>query len=57
MNEHSITSQPITSLPSDSLKRSLKDALPDTDQSLPHVGLVGYVYHPALGRRYNGRFA
>jgi hypothetical protein len=40
MNEHSITSQPITPLPSDNLKRSLK-ARPDTDEGLPHIGLVG----------------
>lgn len=57
MNEHSITSQPITSLPSDSLKRSPKVARPDTDQSLPHVGLVGDTYTILLsGDDTNGRY-
>src|SRR5471030_3146111 len=57
MNEHSITSQPITPLPSDSLKRSLKVARPDTDQSLPHVGLVGDTYTILLsGDDTNGRY-
>jgi quercetin dioxygenase-like cupin family protein len=57
MNEHSITSQPVTPLPSDSLKRSLKVARPDTNQSLPHIGLVGDTYTILLsGDDTNGRY-
>jgi quercetin dioxygenase-like cupin family protein len=57
MNEHSITSQPITPLPSDNLKRSLKVARPDTDESLPHIGLVGDTYTILLsGDDTNGRY-
>src|SRR5471030_1543652 len=57
MNEHSITSQPITPLPSDSLFRSLKIARPNTDQSLPHIGLVGDTYTVLLsGNDTNGRY-
>ncbi len=57
MNEHSITSQPPTPLPSDNLKRSLKIAGPDTDQSLPHIGLVGDTYTVLLsGDDTNGRY-
>jgi quercetin dioxygenase-like cupin family protein len=39
MNEH-----PIKPLPADDLSRSLKIARPDTDESLPHLGLVGDTY-------------
>lgn len=31
-------------LPPDDLKRALKTARPDTDQTLPHIGLVGDTY-------------
>ena len=36
MNKHSITSQPITPVPSDNFKRNLKTANPNTDPSQPH---------------------
>jgi quercetin dioxygenase-like cupin family protein len=57
MNEHSITSQPVSPLPSDNLKRSIKVARPDTDQSSPHIGLVGDTYTILLsGDDTNGRY-
>lgn len=57
MNEHSVTSQPITPLPSDNPKRSLKIARPETDESLPHIGLVGDTYTVLLsGDDTNGRY-
>ena len=40
----SITSQPISPIPPDNLKRGLKIASPDTDPNLPHIGLVGNAY-------------
>ncbi len=57
MNEHSITSQPATLLPPDDPQRHLKLACPDTDQSLPHFGLVGDTYTILLaGEDTNGRY-
>ena len=57
MNEHSVTSQPSTPLPPDDLARSLKIARPETDQSLPHIGLVGDTYTVLLsGDDTDGRF-
>ncbi len=44
MNQHSITSQPLTPLPPDDLQRSLKIAWPNTDQSLSHFGVAGDTY-------------
>jgi quercetin dioxygenase-like cupin family protein len=44
MNEHSITSQPPSPLPADDHKRNLKLARPESDQSLPHIGLAGDIY-------------
>ena len=44
MNEHSVTAQPLSPIPSDNLKRNLKVARPESDQSLPHIGLVGDTY-------------
>src|SRR5664279_1662290 len=44
MNEQSVTAQPVAPLPSDNLARTLKIARPDTDESLPHIGLVGDTY-------------
>ncbi len=53
MNEHSTT----TSLPADNPARSLKIARPDTDESLPHLGLVGDTYTILLaGTDTNGRY-
>ena len=57
MNEHSITAQPVTALPADNLARSLKVARPDTDESLPHIGLVGDTYTILLsGADTDGRY-
>ena len=57
VNEHSVTSQPSMPLPSDNLQRPLKIARPDTDQSLPHIGLVGNTYTVLLsGDDTNGRY-
>ena len=57
MNEHSITSQPMTPIPPDNLKRNLKIAQPETDRSLPHIGLVGDTYTVLLsGEDTNGRY-
>jgi quercetin dioxygenase-like cupin family protein len=57
MNEHSITSQPITPIPADNPARKLKIARPETDQGLPHIGLVGDTYTILLsGNDTNGRY-
>jgi quercetin dioxygenase-like cupin family protein len=57
MNDHSITSQPATPIPADNPQRPLKIAKPDTDQSLPHIGLVGDTYTVLLsGNDTNGRY-
>ena len=44
MNEQGITSKPVTPIPPDDPKRSLAIARPNTDQRLPHIGLVGNTY-------------
>lgn len=57
MNKHSATSQPVAPVPPDNLKRSLKTARPDSDQGLPHFGLVGDTYTILLsGNDTNGRY-
>jgi quercetin dioxygenase-like cupin family protein len=57
MNEHSITAQPATPIPDDNLQRPLKFAKPETDQGLPHIGLVGDTYTVVLsGEDTNGRY-
>jgi quercetin dioxygenase-like cupin family protein len=57
MNEHSITSLPGTPIPDDDPRRKLKIARPNTDQSLPHIGLVGDTYTVLLnGEDTNGRY-
>jgi quercetin dioxygenase-like cupin family protein len=57
MKQRSLTSQRITSIPPDNLQRSLKVAQPETDESLPHIGLVGDTYTILLtGADTNGRF-
>ena len=44
-------------LPADDLRRKLTVARPDTDQTLPHIGLVGDTYTITLsGEDTNGRF-
>jgi quercetin dioxygenase-like cupin family protein len=57
MNEHSITSPPPSPLPADDHKRDLKLARPESDQSLPHIGLAGDTYTILLsGGDTNGRY-
>jgi quercetin dioxygenase-like cupin family protein len=57
MNQHSITSHPVTPIRPDDPQRSLKLARPDTDESLPHIGLVGDTYTVLLsGEDTNGRY-
>ncbi|MEI9892799.1 MAG: cupin domain-containing protein [Chthoniobacter sp.] len=53
MNERSDTSP----LPADDLNRDLRLARPDSDQSLPHIGLVGDTYTVLIsGADTNGRY-
>lgn len=57
MNHHSITSQPISPIPEDNPLRNLKVALPNTDQSLPHIGVVGDSYTILIsGNDTDGRY-
>jgi quercetin dioxygenase-like cupin family protein len=49
MNTHSITSQPLSPIPADSLKRNLAVARPEKERSLPHLGIVGDTYTVLLG--------
>ena len=57
MKEHSITAQPpAIPLPDDS-RRSSKIARPNTDESLPHIGLAGDTYTVLLsGEDTNGSY-
>jgi mannose-6-phosphate isomerase-like protein (cupin superfamily) len=57
MNEHSITKQSAETPPPDDLTRKSKIARPATDESLPHIGLVGDIYTVLLsGTDTNGRY-
>jgi len=57
MNEQAITSKRVTPIPPDDPKRSLAIARPNTDQSLPHIGLVGDTYTILLsGDDTDGRY-
>jgi quercetin dioxygenase-like cupin family protein len=57
MNAYSITAQPAAPLPADNLARRLKIARPDTDEGLPHIGLVGDTYTILLsGADTDGRY-
>jgi quercetin dioxygenase-like cupin family protein len=57
MNHHSITSRPVTPIPPDDLARNLTVARPDSDASLPHIGLVGDTYTILLsGDDTDGRY-
>ena len=49
MNQNSITAQPISSIPEDSLLRNLAVADINKDQSLRHIGVVGDTYTILLG--------
>ncbi len=56
MTEQAIPSKSLTPIPADDHKRSLAVVRPDSDQSLPHIGLVGDTYtillsgHQTVGR-------
>jgi quercetin dioxygenase-like cupin family protein len=57
MNSHSITSQPLSPIPADSLLRNLAFARPEREQSLPHLGIVGDTYTVLLsGEDTDGRY-
>ena len=57
MNTHPITRQPVTPIPPDDLQRTSKVARPDTDERLPHIGLVGDTYTVLLsGDDTDGRY-
>jgi quercetin dioxygenase-like cupin family protein len=57
MNSHSITSQPISPIPEDSLTRDLAIVRPEKEQSLPHLGVVGDTYTVLLsGDDTDGRY-
>ncbi len=57
MNNHSITSQPLSPIPPDDPRRRLAAARPDEDQSLTHIGIVGDTYTILLsGDDTNGRY-
>ena len=58
MNDNSITAQPISPIPADTLDRNLTVARPDEDQTLPHMGIVGDTYTILLsGNDTNGRYS
>src|SRR6202795_726207 len=57
MNKRATTSKPVTPIPPDDPKRRLAIARPNTDQSLPHIGLVGDTYTILLsGDDTGGRY-
>jgi quercetin dioxygenase-like cupin family protein len=57
MNSRSITSQPISPIPADSLKRKLTFARAEKERSLPHLGIVGDTYTVLLtGEDTDGRY-
>jgi quercetin dioxygenase-like cupin family protein len=57
MNSHSITSQPLSPIPADNLKRKLSFVRPERERSLPHLGIVGDTYTVLLsGDDTDGRY-
>jgi quercetin dioxygenase-like cupin family protein len=57
VNTHSITSQPISRIPTDSLARNLTFVRPENERSLPHLGVVGDTYTVLLsGEDTDGRY-
>jgi quercetin dioxygenase-like cupin family protein len=57
MNKRATNSKPVTPIPPDDPKRRLAIARPNTDQSLPHIGLVGGTYTILLsGDDTGGRY-
>ena len=57
MNTHSLSNKPIEPVPPDNNQRQSKVARPDTDEALPHIGLVGDTYTVLLsGEDTDGRY-
>ena len=57
MNKHAITAQPISPIPPDDLQRKLTVALPNEDESLRHIALMGDTYTVLLsGADTDGRY-
>jgi quercetin dioxygenase-like cupin family protein len=57
VNANSISSQPISPIPADNLKRKLAFVRPEEEQSLPHLGIVGDTYTVLLsGDDTDGRY-
>ena len=57
MNSPASTAQSSTPLPADNFTRKLAVARPDTDEALPHIGLVGDTYTILLsGKETDGRY-
>ena len=57
MSESAIDSRPATPIPDDNPQRQAKIARPNTDDGLPHIGLVGDTYTILLsGEDTNGRY-
>jgi quercetin dioxygenase-like cupin family protein len=57
MNNHPITSQPISPIPPDDLQRHLTVSRPNEDQNLPHIGVVGDTYTILItGNDTDGRY-
>ena len=57
MNNSNASSQPTPAIPSDDLQRNLALARPDSDQNLPHIGMVGDTYTILLsGKDTAGRY-
>lgn len=57
MNKQSSSTQAAPPIPPDDLRRSLVIARPETDQNLPHIGLVGDTYTILLsGKDTNGQY-
>ena len=57
MNHNSITAQPISPVPEDTLLRNLAVADPNNDQGLRHLGIVGDTYTILLsGNDTDGRY-
>jgi quercetin dioxygenase-like cupin family protein len=57
LDRPSETTQPASTIPPDNPQRRLAAARPDTDQTLPHVGVVGDTYTILLtGKDTAGRF-
>jgi quercetin dioxygenase-like cupin family protein len=57
MNTHSLSNKPIEPVPPDNTQRQSKVARPDTDEALPHIGLVGDTYTVLLsGEDTDGRY-